>query len=75
MKKIVLFLIAFISIKNGIAQDNAARYFSKEKLLETSVYYYPESWDRSQWERDIKNIASMGFGFLHFTDFKKVHTA
>ncbi len=33
------------------------------------VYYYPEHWPRDQWERDIINIAAMGFDFTHFGEF------
>lgn len=33
------------------------------------VYYYPEQWDSSQWERDLTNIADLGFEFTHFAEF------
>jgi beta-galactosidase len=33
------------------------------------VYYYPEHWNSTQWERDIKKIADMGFEFTHFAEF------
>jgi len=28
------------------------------------MYYYPENWPESQWERDIKKISEMGFEFV-----------
>jgi len=33
------------------------------------TYYYPEQWPEEQWERDIKNIADMGFDFTHYAEF------
>lgn len=33
------------------------------------AYYYPEHWSESQWERDIKRIAGLGFEFTHFAEF------
>lgn len=44
-------------------------YFKKDKLIETGVYYYPEAWDSSQWDRDFQNMAEMGFEFTHFAEF------
>jgi beta-galactosidase len=44
-------------------------YFKKEKLIETGVYYYPEAWDSTQWDRDFQNMAKMGFEFTHFAEF------
>lgn len=44
-------------------------FFQKEKLIETGVYYYPEAWDSTQWDRDFKNMAKMGFEFTHFAEF------
>jgi len=44
-------------------------WFSDEQLITTGVYYYPEHWDSLQWERDIKNIADMGFEFVHYAEF------
>jgi beta-galactosidase len=33
------------------------------------VYYYPEHWSPSQWERDLQRLASLGFEFTHFGEF------
>ena len=33
------------------------------------IYYYPEHWDKSEWERDIKNISEIGFEFIHMAEF------
>lgn len=48
---------------------SAARFFPKEKLMEIGVYYYPEHWPESEWDRDLANIASLGFSFVHMAEF------
>jgi len=40
-----------------------------ESIMNVGVYYYPEHWPRKQWERDLGNIAEMGFDFTHFGEF------
>ncbi len=37
--------------------------------MHVGAYYYPEHWPRKQWERDLGNIAEMGFDFTHFGEF------
>jgi beta-galactosidase len=44
-------------------------FFPSENLMTIGVFYYPEHWPRSQWERDFKAMASMGFEFTHFAEF------
>ncbi len=69
MKKqsfIVSLLILLTLIVN--AQD-ASRFFPKEDLMSIGIYYYPEHWDKNEWERDIKNIADIGFEFIHLAEF------
>ena len=43
-------------------------WFDKDLTL-TGVYYYPEHWDESQWERDFKKMHELGFEFTHFAEF------
>ena len=43
--------------------------FFPEKGTHFGVYYYPEHWDESQWERDIKRMADLGFEFVHMGEF------
>ncbi|WP_431209992.1 beta-galactosidase [Puia sp. P3] len=50
------------------AQD-IRNYFPDRDLVTTGIYYYPEHWRESQWERDIKKIADMGFEFVHLAEF------
>lgn len=38
-------------------------------LMTVGVYYYPEQWHRSQWNRDLANMAKMGFEFTHVGEF------
>ena len=37
------------------------------------VYYYPEQWPESQWERDIKNINDHGMQHIHLAEFSWIH--
>lgn len=45
------------------------KYFSSESIMPIGAYYYPEHWSSNQWERDLKRMASLGFGFTHFGEF------
>ncbi|MBQ2393258.1 MAG: beta-galactosidase, partial [Alistipes sp.] len=47
----------------------AQPWFKDSDLTLTGVYYYPEHWAESQWERDIKQIHDLGFEFIHFAEF------
>ena len=50
------------------AQD-AQRFFPKSDLMKIGVYYYPEHWPESQWDRDFRKMAELGFEFTHFAEF------
>ncbi|TRW23868.1 beta-galactosidase [Flavobacterium zepuense] len=69
MKKILS--LAFITglFFSAMAQKKAADYFPEKELTTVGAYYYPEHWDESQWERDMKKMADMGFEFTHFAEF------
>jgi beta-galactosidase len=59
-----------ISLAGGINKTDAQKpWFSVADLITTGVYYYPEHWDSTQWERDLKNISAMGFEFVHYAEF------
>ncbi len=49
--------------------SDAQRFFPKADLMRIGVYYYPEQWPASQWERDLGRIAELGFEFTHFGEF------
>ena len=63
----VLFLLLLISFLASAQKPE--NYFKKDQLITTGVYYYPEHWDSTQWDRDLKNMAAMGFEFTHFAEF------
>ena len=67
MKKslLVLMLTTFLCI----GAQKPVTFFDPSKLMEVGVYYYPEAWDQSQWERDFKKIKEMGFEFVHMAEF------
>jgi beta-galactosidase len=70
MVKNVLFIIAcFFTGLTASSQQKAFRFFPENNLVTTGIYYYPEHWKESQWERDIKKIAAMGFEFVHLAEF------
>ncbi|GJM64188.1 beta-galactosidase [Persicobacter diffluens] len=64
MKKSLLFCLCLLASINSWGQ-----YFRSEELMKVGVYYYPEQCPEEQWERDIKNIASLGFEFIHMAEF------
>lgn len=71
MKKSFLFIliaICLVGIQNLSAQRNK-EYFNPKDLTIVGTYYYPEHWDESQWERDLKQIKELGFDFVHYAEF------
>lgn len=68
MKKLFSIVLLFLLLTNVKAQESS-RFFPKKDLMTTGIYYYPEHWNPSEWERDIKNISEMGFQFIHIAEF------
>ncbi|MEL7587790.1 MAG: beta-galactosidase [Prolixibacteraceae bacterium] len=64
-KLIFLLLVAGFSAN---AQESSV-FSPASELTTVGAYYYPEHWDESQWERDLKKMAEMGFEFTHFAEF------
>ncbi|WNH09520.1 beta-galactosidase [Thalassobellus suaedae] len=65
-----LFKSFFIFILTlSVGAQNASKFFPKENLMSIGIYYYPEHWNHSEWERDIKNISELGFEFIHLAEF------
>ncbi len=62
-------MIAALSAGLFANGQDPSRFFSAGQLISTGVYYYPEHWDTSQWERDLKNMAAMGFEYTHYAEF------
>ncbi|QGK73789.1 beta-galactosidase [Flavobacterium sp. SLB02] len=67
-KKILFTVFGVLTGLHSGAQ-NFDKFFPKKDLTTVGVYYYPEHWDQSQWDRDLKKIAEMGFEFTHFGEF------
>jgi len=69
LKKVVLLglSVAFFCFQT-IAQ-NTEKFFPAKDLTSVGVYYYPEHWDSTQWERDFQNMAKLGFEYTHFAEF------
>ncbi len=60
---VILFLTATVK------SQNSEQFFPAKDLMSMGIYYYPEHWDKSEWERDIKNISEIGFEFIHLAEF------
>lgn len=72
MKKRTFLSAVLIFVAVLVNAQDASRFFPKEDLMSIGIYYYPEHWDQSEWERDIKNIADIGFEFIHLAEFSWV---
>ena len=51
------------------SQQQLQSWFPANQLITIGVYYYPEAWPESQWERDIANIKKLGFEYIHLAEF------
>ncbi len=66
LRFLLLLLSFFLLISGSKAQSP---FFKASDLSQTWVYYYPEHWPENQWERDMKNIADLGFEGVHMGEF------
>lgn len=66
MRKVLTTLLLSISLLTSFG--GKIMEYSK-CTMPFGVYYYPEQWSSSQWERDLKHIADLGFEFTHFAEF------
>ena len=67
-KKIVLVCFGILFSLQAFSQK-FEKFFPAKNLTTVGVYYYPEHWDPEQWDRDLKNIADLGYEFTHFAEF------
>lgn len=68
MKRLIIISgLFFCSLFSILAQEQPL--IPSKNSVAVGVYYYPEHWDESQWERDIMRIADLGFEFTHFAEF------
>lgn len=69
MRKKNLIIILFLNLISFAAFGNGGKFFSDKELSTVGVYYYPEYWKQSQWERDFTKMSELGFEFTHFAEF------
>lgn len=72
MKRILLSILLacmLLPIALQAQQPSSKQWFKENDLTLTGVYYYPEHWDESQWDRDFKKMHELGFEFTHFAEF------
>jgi beta-galactosidase len=69
MKKSVLITIILFGFLLTNHAQKPGIFFPENELTTVGAYYYPEHWDESQWERDLKKMSEMGFEFTHFAEF------
>ena len=70
MKKYIIQILFVLALSGTTARSQQVnRFFPEKDLVTTGIYYYPEHWSESQWERDIANISRMGYEFVHLAEF------
>ncbi|MDP4277555.1 MAG: beta-galactosidase [Bacteroidota bacterium] len=62
----LLLLLGLLALPALGRNDN---YFPDKDLTTVGVYYYPEQWNASEWDRDFKKMAELGFEFTHIGEF------
>lgn len=67
MKKRLLAMVCGCLFCGGIFAQHT--WFNDKDLTLTGAYYYPEHWEESQWERDLKQMHELGFEFTHFAEY------
>ena len=63
------FPLLLCALLMSIGIQAQTKWFNDKDLTITGVYYYPEHWDESQWERDFRQMHELGFEFTHFAEF------
>ena len=51
------------------APAQGAALLQQHEAMSFGVFYYPEQWPRSQWQRDFNGMAKLGFNFTHMAEF------
>ena len=69
IKRIILLLIISAACIWNASAQKKSNYFNPNDLTIVGTYYYPEHWDESQWDRDLKQIKELGFDFVHYAEF------
>ena len=68
MRKALFYLFFSLSTFWGKTQTSPKLNLGKS-VMPIGAYYYPEHWDESQWERDLKRMSELGFEFTHMAEF------
>ena len=70
MFRTALLALSFLLAAGALPAQHKPQAFLREAdLVTTGIYYYPEHWPETQWERDISNIAKLGYEFVHLAEF------
>ena len=69
MKNKIYISLLFVLLTIVVKAQDSHRFFPKENLMSMGIYYYPEHWNKNEWERDISNISKIGFEFIHIAEF------
>jgi len=69
VQKLFILSILGIILSFSSFSQNFEKFFPAKDLTSVGVYYYPEHWDSTQWDRDFQNMTKMGFEFTHFAEF------
>ena len=66
---IVAVALAAGAVAPAAQRPQGAALLAQPEAMSIGIYYYPEQWPRTQWKRDLDNIARLGFDFTHFAEF------
>jgi len=74
MRNILLFCLLATLISCANQESTAVKktthtFFKSDHPTTVGCYYYPEQWPEEEWNRDLKNMAELGFEFTHFGEF------
>lgn len=69
IKRLLLISLCAAYCLHTLSAQKEGKYFNPADLTTVGTYYYPEHWDESQWDRDLKQIKELGFDFVHYAEF------
>ncbi len=74
MKNLLSFLLLLVvfscSTETAVTKKKTNTiFFTEANPITLGCYYYPEQWPEEEWDRDLKNLSSLGFEFTHFGEF------
>ena len=61
--------VAITAVSPSAQRPRGSALLGQTPSMSVGLFYYPEQWPRSQWKRDIENIANLGFDFTHYAEF------